>query len=124
MLKMNRRFAKLSLSLIAALALSGGVARANPLPTSTDEARALQAKVSTRHSHASADSVKPAVSSTDEARALAGRSFAIPSSRAAGSKIVTSTDEARAVAGADHPVPIENERLLGSYAVASAAEHD
>jgi hypothetical protein len=36
-------FSKLSLSLAAALALSaaGGVARAAPIPTSTDEARAL-----------------------------------------------------------------------------------
>jgi len=120
MLKMNPRFQKLSLSLAAAIALSGGVARANPLPTSTDEARALQAKV--RDFHASAELVSSPFGSTDEARALVGRSFASSSSSATGSTIVTSTDDARAVAGVDHPIPIEKERLLGSYAVANAAE--
>ncbi len=105
MLKTNHRISKLGLSLGAALLLSGAagtVARANPLPTSSDEARALAPNILT-HATAVGAPVEGAISSTDEARALAGWSLPISSSTAAVSKIVTSTDEARAVAGATVP---------------------
>ena len=125
MLKTNQRISKLGLSLGAALLLSGAagsVARANPLPTSSDEARVLAANMPTPAT-AVRTPIEGAISSTDEARALAGRSLPISSPTAAVFKIVTSTDEARALAGSDRPIPVEAERPDGSRAVASTAEH-
>ena len=127
MLKTNHKFSKLGLSLGAALLLSGAagsVAHANPVPTSSDEARLLAGKVVTLHAAAVAAPIIGAISSTDEARALAGRSLPISSINATASAIVTSTDEARAVAGGGRPDPIEIERPEGSHAVASTAERN
>ncbi len=126
MLKTNHRFSKLGFSFGAALLLSGAaasVARANPLPTSSDEARTLAASMQT-HATAVRAPVEGAVSSTDDARALAGSSLPISSPAAAVFKIVTSTDEARAVAGGDRPVAVEIERPDESRAIASTSEHD
>jgi hypothetical protein len=126
MLKTNQRISKLGLSLGAALLLTGpaaSVARANPLPRSSDEARALAANMLT-HATAVRAPVEGAISSTDEARALAGWSLPISSPTAAIFTIVTSTDEARALAGRDRPVPVEIERPDESRAVASTAERD
>jgi len=125
MLKTNQRISKLGLSLGAALLLSGAagsVARANPLPTSSDEARVLAANMPTPAT-AVRTPIEGAISSTDEARALAGRLLPISSPAAAVFKTVTSTDEARALVGADRPVPIEIERPYESRAVASTTEH-
>jgi len=127
MLKTNYKFSKLGLSLGAALLLSGAagsVARANPFPTSSDEARPLAAKVITLHPTAVTDPPMGAISSTDEARALAGRSLPISSASTTASTIVTSTDEARAVAGGGLPVHFEIERPEGIHAVASTAERN
>jgi hypothetical protein len=125
MMKTNQRISKLGLSLGAALLLSGAagsVARSNPVPTSSDEARALAANMLTPATAVRAR-VQGAISSTDEARALAGWSLPVSSTTLAVSNIVTSTDEARAVAGSYRPVRVENERPDESRAVASTAEH-
>ena len=93
---------KLSLSLAAAIALSaaaGGVARANPILTSSDEARAFAAQVTASRPAEAALPGNGAITSTDEARVLAGHSLPASSSVRAGESmpmIVTSTDEARA----------------------------
>jgi hypothetical protein len=126
MLMTNHKFSRLGLSFAAALLLSsagGSVAHANPLPTSSDEAR-LAGKVMTSRATAVAAPIIGVVSSTDEARALAGRSLPISSINATASTIVTSTDDARAVAGNVPPVPSEIERPEGSHAVASTAERN
>ena len=120
MLKTNQRFSKLSLSLAAAVVLSGaaGVCRANPLPTSSDDARVLAGKAS------NANAVVPmsGATTTDEARALAGRSL-INSSPGVDLSMATSSDEARAVAAAGYLPPIEKERPERSKAIV-IAEHD
>lgn len=110
MTKINRRLSKVGLSLCTALLLSGA-ARASPIPTSSDEARALPTNVSTR----ATAPVKGVVTTTDEARALAGYALPISITTAAVSKTVTSTDEARALAGGG----VQIERREESRAVAS-----
>ena len=118
MTNINRRLSKVGLSLCTALLLSGAAgraARASPIPTSSDEARALPTNVSTR---ATAATMKGLISTTDEARALAGYSLPISITAAPVSKAVTSTDEARALAGGD----VQIERPEGSRAVASRGE--
>jgi hypothetical protein len=124
MLKTNQRISKLGLSLGAALLLSGAtgsVARANPLPTSSDEARALAASMPTFSTAVRAP--EGAITSTDEARALAGGSLPVSSTTPAVSNTVTSTDEARALVGNARLVPVENARRDESRAVASTADH-
>lgn len=114
MTKINRKLSKVGLSLCTALLLSGA-ARASPIPTSSDEARAIPTNVSTR---ATAATVKGVVTTTDEARALAGYALPISITTAAVSKTVTSTDEARALAGGG----VQIERSEESRAVASSGE--
>ena len=96
MLKTNHKVSKLGLSFGIALLLSGAAsaARATPLPTTSDEARAL-----------------------------AAFSLPISSATPVVSRIVTSTDEARASAGGDRLVPVEIERPEESRAVANRVEH-
>ena len=120
MLKTNQRFLKLSLSLAAAVVLSGaaGVCYANPLPTSSDEARALAGKAP----HANVVVPMSGATTSDEARALASRSL-INSSPAVVVSMATSTDQARIAAAAVHLPPIEKKRPEGSKAIA-IAEHD
>src|SRR2546428_11002537 len=75
---------KLTLSILAAIAISaaGSVARANPIPTSTDEARALYGQVTSQYTdHTAQADVQ--VTSTDDARAQAGSSAPPPSSASA-----------------------------------------
>ena len=71
---------KLTLSIAVALALSaiGGVALANPIPTSTDEARALYGQVTSEQSIDHTAQANAQVTSTDDARALAGNSDPAP----------------------------------------------
>ena len=107
MLNTNHKLSKLCLSLGSALLLTGAaasVARANPLPTSSDEARALAANMPT-HATAVRAPAEGAISSTDEARALAGWSLPSSSPTPAVFKIVTSTDEARSLVGGAVPFP-------------------
>ena len=92
-------FSKYRLSLAAALALSiaaAGVARANPVSTTTDEARAFAAAAISRLPGATVP-VNGAAFSTDEARALAGRPVPVSREALAAPAFATSTDEARAV---------------------------
>jgi hypothetical protein len=93
----HEMFSKLAFPL-AALALSTAVASAalaNGIPTSTDEARALNHAVAITQDAAPA---KDSVSSTDEARALSGRSPQAPISLAVRRAISANTDEGRAAA--------------------------
>jgi hypothetical protein len=90
---------KYGLSLAAALALSiaaAGLARVNPVPTTTDEVRALAAAPISQPTGATFP-LNDAVFSTDDARELAGRPAPVSSEGSAASAFVTSTDEARAV---------------------------
>ena len=68
---------KLTLSFAIALALSavGSVARANPIPTSTDEARALAGQVTSQQQIDHTALANGPVTSTDDARAEIGRSL-------------------------------------------------
>jgi hypothetical protein len=119
MLKTNQRFSKLSLSLAATVVLSGaaGVCRANPLPTSSDEARTLAGKAP------SANVVVPmsGATTTDEARALAGRSL-VNSSPGVAVSMATSTDQARALAAAGYLPAIEKELPERSKAIVIAED--
>ncbi len=98
-------FSKLSLSLAALLALAvatGGDARANPVPSTSDEARELAAQVIASQPPAAIDPAPGAIASTDEARALAGRMLPAASNASAEHMpkptIATTTDDARAMA--------------------------
>jgi len=102
----NHGFSKLVLSLGAALTVSvaaGSVARASPIPTTTDEARTFAG--STVAPTTASTPTKGPVSSTDEARALAGSSLPESSISPVISQMVTTTDEARAIAGRGSPAP-------------------
>jgi hypothetical protein len=83
---------------LTALALSvavAGAARANGIPTSTDEARALKQAGATTQDALPANEQ---ASSTDEARTLAGRSPQAPISLTLQRTIAANTDEGRAAA--------------------------
>jgi hypothetical protein len=71
---------KLTLSIAVALAVSafGGVARANTIPTSTDEARAMYGQVTSKESIDHTAQANVQVTSTDDARAVAGNSVPAP----------------------------------------------
>jgi hypothetical protein len=93
---------RLGFSLAAAVALSfaaAGAANANPIPTTSDEARALAgSKPAPESTRPIAPHYRTALS-TDEARVLAGESVPVPGTVAKVSQAkahVTSTDEARA----------------------------
>ena len=118
-------FSKLSISLAAALALSAaasGVARANPIPTSTDEARALAGQVTDQLHIDATDPANGAVTSTDQARAQAGRSLPASSGVWVERMIARNTDEARAAIVADEPVPSETGPLAASPAAGNWAD--
>src|SRR5439155_26913129 len=124
MLKTHHRLSQLGLSLGVALLVcgaAGSVTRASPLPTNSDEARAL-APNTPPHANAVKAPVEGVISSTDEARTLAGYSLPISSTTAV-SKIVTSTDEARAVTGGDRLVFVEIKRPEDSRAAAITGAH-
>ena len=88
---------KISLSLAAALALfAAGAARANPMPTSTDEARELAGQVTAHDPIDEGYGANSAVTSTDAARAEAGRSLPASSGAWVAPLIARDTDEARA----------------------------
>ena len=119
-------FSKLSISLAAALAISAGsparaVGRANHIPTSTDEARALTAKVRTTQPRVATAPVNSLPSSTDEARALAGSLPPVSSAAPNRPTIVSSTDEARAAVGPANRAAIPKSPLAGSPGVADEA---
>src|SRR2546430_10947737 len=74
---------KLTLSIAVALALSavGGVARANPIPTTTDEARALNGQYTSQLSIAHNPQANAEGTSTDQARAVPAKRVPRPPSR-------------------------------------------
>jgi hypothetical protein len=79
------------------LLLASAAAYAAPVPTSTDEARALTGRLLPESTPGHAVAAFP--SSTDEARGLAARFLPPTSPRVAIAGIPSSTDEARAQAG-------------------------
>lgn len=88
------------------LLLASTAAYAAPVPTSTDEARALAGRLLPESTLGDAVAAFP--SSTDQARALAGRLLPLTSPRVAIAGIPSSTDEARAQAGSR--VPLDSPR--------------
>ena len=89
------------------------VARASPIATSTDEARALAAsRLPSQSTHVGASTI---ATSTDEARALAAARLPPPSTQyVATSTIATSTDEARASAAGRRQGMEVNDRSVAS----------
>src|SRR5437016_4994778 len=88
---------KLTLSIAVALALSavGGVARANPIPTTTDEARALNGQYTSQLSIDHNPQANAEVTSTDDARAVAGNTVPAPISPSVQSMIARDWGEER-----------------------------
>jgi len=106
---------KTTLSIAVALALSaiGGVARANPIPTSTDEARALAGQVTSKETIDHTALANADVTSTDEARAAAGNVVPAPISPSVQALIARDDDEGRAAAfsGEQEQQPVENQAM-------------
>jgi len=121
----KRMSPRLGFSLAAALAVSlavAGGANANPIPTTSDEARALAGnKPAPEPTRATVPHYRP-VSSTDEARVLAGESVPVSGTVAQVSQAkphVTSTDEARAAVAASDNRTAVRQTARGSRARAS-----
>ena len=116
---------KLSLSFAVALALSiatAGVARANPIPTSTDEARALAGQVTDQLQIDATDPANAAVTSTDQARAQAGRSLPASSGPWVAPMLAKDEGEGRAASVGDPQVSSERETLAASPAAINSAD--
>ena len=111
---------KLTLSILAAIAISaaGGVARANPIPTSTDEARALYGQVTSQYTDRTAQA-NVQVTSTDDARAQAGSSAPAPISPSVQALIARDADEGRAAAFAGDQDSGEKQQLSATPAGSS-----
>jgi hypothetical protein len=109
---------KLTLSFVIALALSavGGVARANPIPTSTDEARALAGQVTSQQQIDHTALANGLITSTDEARAETGRSLPASISPSLQALIARDRDEGRAATVAGYQESTEKESLAASPA--------
>ena len=118
-------FSKLSISLAAALALSAaasGVARANPIPTTTDEARALAGQVTDQLHIDPTDPENGAVTSTDQARAEAGRSLPASSGAWVAPMLARDEGEGRAASVGEPQVSSERETLAASPAATNSAD--
>jgi len=115
---------KLTLSFAIALALSavGGVARANPIPTSTDDARALAGQVTSQQQIDHTALANGPVTSTDDARAETGRSLPASISPSLQALIARDTDEGRAATVAGYPASTEKESLAVSPAGSDMAD--
>src|SRR5467141_2749711 len=116
---------KLSLSFAIALALSiatAGVARANPIPTSTDEARALAGQVTAKLHIDEEAPMNVAVTSTDQARAEAGRSLPASSGAWVAPMLARDEGEGRAASAGDPLVSSDREPLAASPAATNSAE--
>jgi len=89
-----------TLLVLSALSAVPTLARGEPTPSSTDEARALAGRSLPRGESPRPFPAGTVVSSTDEARAFAGRAIRPATAEPARSiEVVSSTDDARAVAG-------------------------
>jgi hypothetical protein len=119
-------FSKLSIiSLAAVLALSAaasGVARANPIPTSTDEARALAGQVTAQLHIDATDPENGAVTTTDQARAEAGRSQPDSSGAWVAPMLAKDEGEGRAASVGDPQASSERETLAASPAATNSAD--
>jgi len=115
---------KLTLSIAVALALSaiGGVARANPIPTSTDEARALYGQVTSKQSIDHTAQANAQVTSTDDARALAGNSVPAPISPSIEALIAKDEGEGRAASFAGDQESAQKQSLAVTPAGSGMAE--
>jgi hypothetical protein len=116
---------KLSISLAVALALSvaaSGVARANPIPTSTDEARALAGQVTAQLHTDAIDPENGPVTSTDQARAEAGQSLPASSGAWVAPMLAKDEGEGRAASVGDPQVSSEREQLAASPAATNSAD--
>jgi hypothetical protein len=90
---------KITLSLATAIALTAaGAARANPMPTSTDEARALAGQVTAHEQIYAVHVASDDITSTDAARAEAGQSLPASSGAWVAPTIAKNEDEGRAAA--------------------------
>lgn len=91
---------KLSLSVAVALALSAtaGVARASPMPTTTDEARAIAGQDTDQLHIDATDQANGAVTSSDQAKAETGRSLPAYSGAWVDRMLARDTGEGRAAA--------------------------
>jgi len=109
---------KLTLSILAAIAISaaGGVARANPMPTSTDEARALYGQVTSQQYTDPTAQANVQVTSTDDARAQAGSSAPAPIGPSVEALIASDADEGRAAAFAGDQDSGERQQLSATPA--------
>jgi hypothetical protein len=96
----TKMYSKLTLSVAVALVLSaaGGVARANPIPTSTDEARAQFGQITRQEQIDHTAQADAQVTSTDEARAEAGNKEPAPISRSVEALIANDLGEGRGAA--------------------------
>ena len=117
---------RLRFSLVAAIGLflvAAGAASASPIPTTSDEARALAGrKPAPEPTRATVAHYRPA-SSTDEARELPARSLPVSGAVAKVGQAkarVTSSDEARAAIAAADNRPAERQTARGSRTRASA----
>ena len=116
---------KFGISLVAALALSAaasGVARANPIPTSTDEARALAGQVTAQLHIDATGPANGAVTSTDQARAEAGRSLPASSGAWVVPMLARDEGEGRAASVGDPQVSSEREQVAASPAATNSAD--
>ncbi len=115
---------KLTLSLLGAFAISAasGVARATPIPTSTDEVGALYGQVTSQPhiDHTAQASVQ--VTSMDEASAQAGSLVPAPISPSVGPLIARDADEGRAAAFAGDQGSGEEQSLAATPAGSGMAE--
>lgn len=116
---------RLPMLFAAFLLFATSVARASPIPSSTDEARALAAtRLPLQHTHLVASQV---ASSTDEARALAATRQPWPPSQYMATHTIPSTsDEARAFAAGRRQGMDVNDRSVPpvqSPATAAAVRH-
>src|SRR2546427_2634958 len=105
-----------------ARALVGGVARANPTPTSTDEARALAGQVTSQQQIDHTALANGPVTSTDDARAETGRSLPASISPSLQALIARDADEGRAATVAGYQDSTEKESLAVSPAGSDMAD--
>ena len=124
MLKTNHEVSRLSLSFGIALLLSGAAsaARATPLPTTSDEARALAGQVTSQQQIDHTALANGPVTSTDDARAETGRSLPASISPSLQALIARGTDEGRAATVAGYQDSTEKESLAVSPAGSDMAD--
>jgi hypothetical protein len=112
----------LSIAVAVALSTVGGVARANPIPTSTDEARALYGQVTSKEQIDHTAQANAQVTSTDQARAEAGNTTPAPISRSLEALIARDEGEGRAASFAGDENAVEEPSMAVNQAGSATAE--